>query len=134
MATENGCDEEGNDVEVAEGRTFCIVGLNYVLAVTPDPDKNCGYAEDDYSPVEDPNDLPGANSLDGTQWGGLIVEGIVVGCRPQSKGRHECRTLEYSPAHLRRDPTYATTAAGAIALVRGVLGLVLIVKILDGKR
>lgn len=59
---------------------------------------------------------------------------MVAGCWPELKGRHECQLLEYTPLHLRRAPTHATTAAGAVVLACVFLALILFVKQLDGTR
>lgn len=79
LQTKKGCDETPDEVEVIEGRTFCVDDSLYVLASTADRDKNCKQVGDYSSCLEDFKDLPGTDTLDGTSWGGLTVEDIVVG-------------------------------------------------------
>ncbi|KAF5011810.1 hypothetical protein FDECE_2100 [Fusarium decemcellulare] len=58
---------------------ICINGEMFILTSAPDPGKNCGYSGDTSSCLEDFFDLPGADTLDGSAWGGLTVEDIVRG-------------------------------------------------------
>lgn len=79
MKSKGDCDNSISDIEVTDGRTFCIDGENFVLASTPDPKKNCRYFGDIYSCLEEFKDLPGANELDGDAWSGITVGDIVRG-------------------------------------------------------
>lgn len=79
LQTKQGCDETPKHVEVTEGRTFCVDDSLYVLASTADPDSNCRQVGDFESCLDDFKDLPGVDTLDGSAWGGLTVEDIVVG-------------------------------------------------------
>lgn len=59
---------------------------------------------------------------------------LAAGCDLQLTERDECNSLYYIPAHLRNGASNATIVTGTIALLCRVVGLIRVVKLLDGRR
>lgn len=65
--------------KASEKYAFCIDGEGFVLTSAPDPEKHCSQVGDYNSCLDDFQDLPGVDKLDGKAWGDLTVEDIVRG-------------------------------------------------------